>query len=433
MFVRKSPNVEQLPRVSDNNPPLSENTAAQSFARPFRIFPQVKNYAWGMIGERALVCRLARTQRPEVVAIDGVDGTPFAELWYGTHPSGSAIFYDESGERSLRDAISRQPREILGADLAERFGAELPFLFKVLSVGAPLSIQAHPNKKQAEVLHRRDPAHYPDDNHKPEMAIALTNLELLYGFRPREALQPIVESVSAFKTILGENWSAIRSAADQKFYRLLTSTLLQADSTLQARACSELVLELRSRAPRTSEESWILRAAELYPSDAGLFSFYLLNYFSLPAGAVVYIGPGIPHAYLSGDLAECMSTSDNVVRAGLTPKFKDAAALAEILHFASDSSPEIGRVRRGQRTEFRPPVKEFAVDVIECAVDLRSSGGAEAVFVLSGELRLRSVESEHSLRAGDAYLIPAAVSAYALLGESFCAVRVFTPPSSLPR
>ena len=38
------------------------------------------------------------------------------------------------------------------------------------------------------MLHKRDPSQYGDDNHKPEMAIALTTFEALCGFRPKEEI-----------------------------------------------------------------------------------------------------------------------------------------------------------------------------------------------------------------------------------------------------
>lgn len=52
----------------------------------------------------------------------------------------------------------------------------------MLSVAKPLSIQAHPDKVLAEELHKLHPDIYKDGNHKPEMAVALTEFEALYGF-----------------------------------------------------------------------------------------------------------------------------------------------------------------------------------------------------------------------------------------------------------
>ena len=66
-------------------------------------------------------------------------------------------------------------------DSVEGSGA-LPFLFKILSVETPLSIQAHPHKQLAEELHHKYPDIYKDANHKPEMLIALTEFEALCSF-----------------------------------------------------------------------------------------------------------------------------------------------------------------------------------------------------------------------------------------------------------
>jgi mannose-6-phosphate isomerase len=99
----------------------------------------------------------------------------------GTHPSLPSK--DFSTGRSLLDLVADNPA-LLGTDISEKYSKKLPFLFKVLSIAKALSIQAHPNKKLAEQLHAKDPKNYPDDNHKPEMAIAITPFEGLCGFRP---------------------------------------------------------------------------------------------------------------------------------------------------------------------------------------------------------------------------------------------------------
>lgn len=54
--------------------------------------------------------------------------------------------------------------------------------YQVLSVGRSLSIQAHPDKELAGFLHKLQPNVYKDANHKPEMALALTEFEALCGF-----------------------------------------------------------------------------------------------------------------------------------------------------------------------------------------------------------------------------------------------------------
>jgi mannose-6-phosphate isomerase len=75
------------------------------------------------------------------------DATPYAELWMGTHPNGPSVLKGSSQE--LGDWIQTHPTS-LGAKVTEKFGVQLPFLFKVLSVNQALSVQAHPDK----VFHR---------------------------------------------------------------------------------------------------------------------------------------------------------------------------------------------------------------------------------------------------------------------------------------
>lgn len=70
----------------------------------------------------------------------------------------------------------------------ERFGPQVPFLLKVLSVQKALSIQAHPDLGLAAELHAKFPEVYKDGNHKPEMAIALTEFEMMCGFRRMEEI-----------------------------------------------------------------------------------------------------------------------------------------------------------------------------------------------------------------------------------------------------
>lgn len=52
----------------------------------------------------------------------------------------------------------------------------------MLSVRKALSIQAHPDKDLAKLLHKFMPSAYKDDNHKPEMALAITHFQALCGF-----------------------------------------------------------------------------------------------------------------------------------------------------------------------------------------------------------------------------------------------------------
>ena len=75
------------------------------------------------------------------------------------------------------------------------------------------------------------------------------------------------------------------------------------------------------------------RLALDYPGDRGALCPLLLNCMTLEKGEAFFMGPNEPHAYISGDCVETMALSDNVVRAGLTPKFRDVKTLCSMLNY----------------------------------------------------------------------------------------------------
>lgn len=148
------------------------------------ILGAIKTYDWGSVGTSSKVAQLA--SKVDVKFANELDAnTPYAELWMGDHVSGPSIL-KETGE-TLDKWLSKHPTAIGGMD-------KLPFLFKVLSITKPLSIQVHPNKKQAEHLHATRPDIYKDPNHKPEISIALTDFSALCGFRTPSELHRLMRS-----------------------------------------------------------------------------------------------------------------------------------------------------------------------------------------------------------------------------------------------
>lgn len=83
----------------------------------------------------------------------------------------------------------------------------------------------------------------------------------------------------------------------------------------------------------TEKEHLVLSLERQYPEDVGVLSALFFNYVKLSPGEALYIGANEPHAYLSGECIECMATSDNVVRAGLTPKYRDVQTLCSMLTY----------------------------------------------------------------------------------------------------
>jgi len=115
----------------------------------------------------------------------------------------------------------------------------------------------------------------------------------------------------------------------------------------------------------------VLELHRQFPSDIGIFCVYVLNIVNLRPGESIFLGSGEPHAYISGDIIECMATSDNVLRAGLTPKPRDVANLLESLTYNMGTPTKHmiagtpwGSGDNDERTKtilYDPPVSEFSV------------------------------------------------------------------------
>jgi len=380
---------------------------------------------------------------------------PYAELWMGTHPSGPSSL--ASGEKTLlKDWIKAHP-DTLGEVVHKRWGAELPYLFKILSVATALSIQAHPDKKLAEKLHADRPNVYKDDNHKPEMAVAISEFEALSGFVTTEDLVAALESVPELKAAVGEAASAEvisahKAGSDPKApFKEAFTKLMTCEPSVVAESITTLVARLKTeKASRelTPKESLILRINDQYPKDVGVLSAYFLNYVVLAPGEAVYMAANEPHAYLYGECAEVMATSDNVVRAGLTPKLRDTDILCSMLTY-NQGLPEI---LRGEKVDectkhYRPPFDEFAMDIITVPAagkhTIPAGPGAAVLLVFKGEgsaaatlpAELAGVAQDPSAHAGavglgQVFFLPAGASVKleAKEGSDLCIMKCMCSP-----
>lgn len=358
----------------------------------FRIDCGYQNYDWGKIGSSSAVAQFASKSNPET-KID--EAKPYAELWMGTHPSVPSKVVEQGSANNgkvLRDLVSEHPEQLLHKDIINKFGSskELPFLFKVLSIEKVLSIQAHPDKALAAQLHANDPKNYPDDNHKPEMAVAVTDFEGFCGFKPLEEIAKSLETVPEFRDIIGEELSTefvsgIKSnveagSADdvnnKKLLQKLYGKLMRTDEATINKKAAELVKRAET-SPEVFETiapglaNLIGRLHKQFPNDIGLFcGCLLLNHVPLKKGEAMFLQAKDPHAYISGDIMECMAASDNVVRAGFTPKFKDVENLVSMLTYDYGSvekqkMPLLPFAKsRGDAVKsvlYDPPIAEFAV------------------------------------------------------------------------
>ncbi|NIG88311.1 mannose-6-phosphate isomerase [Serratia symbiotica] len=364
----------------------------------------VQNYAWGSYD--------ALTQ---LFGITNTNQKPMAELWMGAHPKSPSYVADGNGGlRSLRELIDEDPSKQLGADIANRFG-ELPFLFKVLCADQPLSIQVHPSKTAAEAGYAKENAagipldaaerSFKDPNHKPELVFALTPFLAMNGFRTLDdivsLLQPIADAHQDIPTFLDQPDIAHLSS--------LFASLLAISGTQKSRALGVLKVALNNQ----QDEPWdTLRfIAGFYPQDSGLFSPLLLNLVQLEPGEAMFLHAETPHAYLKGVALEVTANSDNVLRAGLTPKFIDIPQLLANLQFRPQpaSALLVKPEQRGNELFFPIPVEDFAFSLHELTATPQAlvQNSAAIVFCVNGEAVLEKQGQQWVLKPGRSCFIGA--------------------------
>ena len=377
----------------------------------FQLKCHVQHYPWG--------ARCRDGNKPLIAELEGLPAEkdqPFAELWIGAHPKLPAhVLIDSGATTRLDDFIAAAPDEILGSDAAKRGVDRLPFLLKVLNCETSLSIQAHPDKQSAERLHRLDPEHYPDANHKPEISISIDGLDAFCEFRPvadiRTHLARLKTLSALFKDYLTDE---ALSAPPREWLRAAYGFVFEMDDAEVARVIDELAAELGARDALTLADEWALRLMEQHPHDRGILSAYFLNIIHLDPEQAVFLGPNEPHSYLRGAIVECMASSDNVVRAGLTPKFIDRKTLIEMLTY-DDGPPEImtGEPLADDERVYRPPVPEFQVEFYEHDTDhvaeYKADDAVSLMLILSGEAEFDTGVGVVQAPRGSTWLWPAAL------------------------
>jgi len=386
-----------------------------------KLINSVQNYAWG-----------SKTALTDLYGIANPNNLPMAELWMGAHPKSSSKIEDASGQaRSLRDVIDADKAALLGDKVAQRFG-ELPFLFKVLCADQPLSIQVHPNKQASEIGFAKENAagipldaaerNYKDPNHKPELVFALTPFLAMNAFREFSEiislLQPVAGANNAIAHFL-ENPNA--DALSQLFASLLN---------MQGEEKSHALAVLKAALDSQQGEPWetIRLISEFYPDDSGLFSPLLLNVVKLNPGEAMFLFAETPHAYLQGVALEVMANSDNVLRAGLTPKYIDIPELVANVKFVAKPAAELltQPVKNGAELDFPIPVEGFAFslhDLSQTETTIAQESAA-ILFCVEGEATLHKGEQHLVLKPGESAFVAANESPVSVSGTGRLA-RVF--------
>lgn len=273
----------------------------------------------------------------------------------GSHPGASSEIEVAPGDRRLLTEYLASHPEALG-EKARSLGApgdvvpSLPFLFKILASAQPLSIQAHPMRKEARTGFEqeeaqgvpRDAPHrkYRDRNHKPELVCALGEFWGLCGFRPEKELVAEMKSlIRIFAAIDAHQAGAaireyVAKPGDETWRRAFLSLMQSGRKTMQdAGFTAGLVDFVTSRAVARNHYWWVGELLRRYPRDIGVIAPLYLNLVRLDAGEAVFLESGMLHAYLQGAAVEIMANSDNVLRAGCTSKHVDIGELARVIRF----------------------------------------------------------------------------------------------------
>ncbi|WP_055490204.1 mannose-6-phosphate isomerase, class I [Streptomyces sp. TP-A0356] len=362
-----------------------------------RLDNTIRPYAWG-----------STTAIPELLGVEPT-GEPQAEMWMGAHPGAPS----RTARGPLNEVIDEAPEQELGDATVARFGPRLPFLLKILAAGAPLSLQVHPDLEQAKEGYEDeeqrgipiDAPHrnYKDANHKPELICALTEFDGLCGFRAPDAAAELlagldVDSLKPYVDLL-------HARPEEAALREVLTAVLTADPEGMARTVTEAAAACDRLGGSYAPYADI---AHHYPGDPGVIAAMLLNHVQLQPGEALFLGAGVPHAYLNGLGVEIMANSDNVLRCGLTPKHVDVPELLRIVRFEA-SDPGVLRPEAAPDGEevYETPIDEFRLSryvLPEGAApqDL-TRATPQILLCTAGSVRA----GEHVLGPGESVFVPA--------------------------
>jgi len=376
----------------------------------YKLKGVVQHYSWG-----------GREFIPQLLGIENSSQQPFAEYWLGAHPNHPSIIICDGEEKTLNEFI------------AEQQIPQLPYLLKVLDVRQMLSIQVHPDKTSAQkgfdkenkrgIAVNAPHRNYKDENHKPELMVALSDFWLLHGFKSADDLNKVlgeVEELGYLKKVFeGGNFKAL-------YEHVMTMPQHKVNETFQPLINKIVPHYLGGALQKSHPHFWAARAYETFCKgkdiDRGLFSIYFFNLLHLKKGEGIYQPAGLPHAYLEGQNIEIMANSDNVLRAGLTDKHIDIAELMKHVRF-EPTHPQI-LYRVGDHRSFTPPVKEFELHEHHLLSERQIQTSVNEIWLL---LRGSIYANDQQLSKGEAVYVSASTTVIIEVLEAAILFRAVVP------
>ena len=352
------------------------NTVFMEF---IKIFGVMKSYDWGTYGYLSSI-------------FGGDDKKREAEYWMGTHKSGEAT------------VISHLP-------LSKIIGHRLSFLFKVLSIDSPLSLQCHPNKKQAEEGWKREeklredgePYNYQDDNEKAEILAAITPVTALCGFREYLAIK---EELERYLPLSYEKYLSAKSDIKEIF---LTLFALEENDKLDVLEELKRSLERFNRPLEDGEfltrDGIISETLQKYSGDIGSVFPLMMNLIHLEPSQAIYLSPDTLHAYIKGNGVELMTASDNVLRGGLTKKRVDLKELEKIMSFSTERSEKTPKETVCGIVKYITPSPDFVLSYLNNGFGTLNSSGDTILLVLEGEAEITFGSGSVKIKRGECYYV----------------------------
>lgn len=403
-------------------------------------------YPWGKKGSDSLSARLcAKTpgwggeKGDKDFKID--EDKTYAEMWMGTYPV-LPTYVANTGE-NLQDVLDRFPKELLGEKVTKKFGhTQLPFLPKVLSIAKPLPLQVHPEIDFSSKKHKEDPESFQDGNHKPEIALALTEFEAFCGFKPTEAIVDVLSHKPLRHLLVAGGLTVNDEKLSQEGLKAVVKKILESsdeDIKKTFQAIRELpdsaFTGLNSAIPQIAK-----RLEDMFPkNDPGsLVSLLCMNYMLLQPGEIIYIPAGGIHAYIKGDIIECMARSDNVLNTGFCPKAErdNVDEFVRTVKFESTTKTQsalqgedYSRSTERKTRVFKVPTNEF--DILETKLEGGQreglgESGPSIVIATKGSASVKANDRAFELSEGHVYFIAQGVKLDIIAGNDGVDLHIAT-------
>ena len=372
--------------------------------KAYKLQGKHRHYDWG-----------GNTFLPNLMGVENVNHLPYAEYWMGAHALATSTIETTEGQKDLSKLINEQPVQWLGKEVAHKYNA-LPYLYKILDVHDMLSIQVHPSKQNAVLGFKAEQAkdiaidaanrNYKDENHKPEIMVALSDFWLLHGFLPPAILEERLNTYSCLKPLMNE----FRGGDYQNLYSFFMQLPMEAsDSILKPLLKEASAAVAKGTVTKNDPHFWAHKyyadGIPLKNIDKGIFSIYILNIVYIPKYQGIFQGAGILHAYLEGQNIELMANSDNVLRGGLTPKHVDVKELIQHVNFVPTYVSILkGKKLTDQEINYPCPVPDFSLTKIVLNrgdVYTISTFSLEMLLVMDGEVIIEDI----AYKAGDTALL----------------------------